>query len=131
MVGGYTVKHIDEMEAIYHGSFKRAAAELGVESFGMQVFDMPPNFSDYPEHDHAQDGQEEVYVVLRGAAEIEGDGQRSPLDADTAHLPSRVRHRPRCVSLDPSRDRGLHSGAGRAGAMAVASAARGRATSAD
>lgn len=47
-MGGYTVRQIDEMQAINNGFSRRAAAELGVESFGMQVFDMPPNFSDYP-----------------------------------------------------------------------------------
>ncbi|HET9720513.1 MAG TPA: cupin domain-containing protein [Solirubrobacteraceae bacterium] len=76
----YSVKCIDEMEAIFHGSFKRAGAELGVEAFGMQVFDMPPGFSDYPEHDHAEDGQEEVYLVLGGTAELEVDGQRLQLN---------------------------------------------------
>jgi mannose-6-phosphate isomerase-like protein (cupin superfamily) len=81
-MSGYTVKPIDEMEAIFHGSFKRAGAELGVESFGMQVFDMPPAFSDYPEHDHADDGQEEVYVVLRGAGEFEIDGERVAVDPE-------------------------------------------------
>ena len=81
-MSGYTVKPIDEMEAIFHGSFKRAAAELGVESFGMQVFDIPPGFSDYPEHDHSEDGQEEVYVMLRGTAELEVDGQRVTLDPE-------------------------------------------------
>jgi uncharacterized cupin superfamily protein len=81
-MSGCTVRRIDEMEAILHGSFKRAAAELGVESFGMQVFDIPPGFSDYPEHDHSDDGQEEVYVMLRGTAELEVDGQRVTLDQD-------------------------------------------------
>ena len=80
----YAVKRIDEMEAVYSGAFKRARAELGVESFGMQVLDMPAEMGDrYPEHDHGQDGQEEVYVVLRGAGEIEIEGERHPLDTDT------------------------------------------------
>lgn len=76
------VKRIDEMEAIYRGSFKRARAELGVESFGMQVIDLPPGFEGYPEHDHAEDGQEEVYTTLRGEGEIEIDGERFPLDPE-------------------------------------------------
>ncbi len=79
----YTVKKIDDMEAIYAGSFKRARAELGVESFGMQVMDLPPNLDQYPEHDHFEDGQEEVYLVLRGAAEIEIEGERFQLDPGT------------------------------------------------
>ena len=79
----YAVKRIDEMEAVYGGAFKRARAELGVESFGMQIIDMPANFEGYPEHDHGEDGQEEVYLALRGGGEIEVDGERHPLDGET------------------------------------------------
>jgi mannose-6-phosphate isomerase-like protein (cupin superfamily) len=81
-MSGYAVKKIDEMEAIYGGAFKRARAELGVESFGMQIIDMPPNFENYPEHDHEQDGQEEVYLTLSGSGEIDIAGERFPLDSD-------------------------------------------------
>lgn len=77
-----TVKRIDEMEAVFRGAFKRARAELGVESFGIQVLDMPANLEQYPEHDHAESGQEEVFVVLRGGGEIEVDGERHPINAD-------------------------------------------------
>ena len=79
----YTVKRIDDMEAVYRGSFKRARAELGVSSFGMQVIDMPAGVTQYPEHDHAGDGQEEVYIALRGGGEIEIEGDRHSLDPDT------------------------------------------------
>jgi hypothetical protein len=78
----YAVKKIDDMEAVYLGAFKRARAELGVESFGLQVIDMPPNFDNYPEHDHSEDGQEEVFMALRGGGEIEIDGERFPLDPE-------------------------------------------------
>ncbi len=78
----YAVKKIDEMEAVYGGAFKRVRAELGVEAFGMQIIDLPPNFEGYPEHDHAGDGQEEVFFALRGGAEIEIAGERFPLDGD-------------------------------------------------
>jgi mannose-6-phosphate isomerase-like protein (cupin superfamily) len=78
----YAVKRIDEMEAVYLGAFKRVRAELGVESFGMSIIDLPPNFERYPEHDHSGDGQEEVFLALRGSGEIEIDGERFPLDAD-------------------------------------------------
>ncbi len=78
----HAVKKIDEMEAVFGGGFKRARAELGVESFGMQIIDMPPNYENYPEHDHGEDGQEEVYVTLRGSGEIEIEGERFPLDED-------------------------------------------------
>jgi mannose-6-phosphate isomerase-like protein (cupin superfamily) len=82
-MGDYTAKRIDDMEAIYGGGFKRARAELGVEAFGMQVIEMPPNFENYPEHDHAETGQEEVYIVMRGSAEVEVDGERVPIDEET------------------------------------------------
>ena len=78
-----TTKRIDEMEAVFGGAFKRARAELGVEAFGIQVMDLPPNFDQYPEHDHAESGQEEVFVVMRGSGEIEVDGERLPLDTET------------------------------------------------
>jgi mannose-6-phosphate isomerase-like protein (cupin superfamily) len=79
----YTAKRIDDMEGIYLGAFKRARAELGVESFGMQVIDLPPNVDGHPEHDHAESGQEEVFLALRGSGEIEIDGDRVPLDTET------------------------------------------------
>jgi mannose-6-phosphate isomerase-like protein (cupin superfamily) len=79
-VRGYRVKRIDDM-ASAHGIVKLAGAELGVKSFGLQVLDIPAGFGGYPEHDHAEDGQEEVYVVLRGSAEFEVDGERVALDS--------------------------------------------------
>jgi mannose-6-phosphate isomerase-like protein (cupin superfamily) len=79
-MSSYAVKNIDEMEAVFRGAFKRARAELGVESFGFQVIDMPPNYENYPEHDHTHDNQEEVFLVMRGGGEIEIEGERFPLD---------------------------------------------------
>jgi hypothetical protein len=81
-VGDYAVKRIDDMDAALFGSFKRARAELGVESFGMQVIDLPPSFADYPSHDHTHDEQEEVFLALRGSGELEVDGERMALDED-------------------------------------------------
>jgi mannose-6-phosphate isomerase-like protein (cupin superfamily) len=79
----YTAKNIDDMEAAFGGALKKVRAELGVASFGMQVVDLPPNYTDYPEHDHEGDGQEEVYSVLRGSGEIDVEGERIPLTSDT------------------------------------------------
>jgi len=77
---GFTLKPIDGMCAIHDGAVKLAGAELGVESFGIQILDLPASFSHYPEHDHASDGQEEVYLVLRGTGEFELDGERVTID---------------------------------------------------
>ena len=73
-------------------TFRRAGRELGVTCVGMSVIDMPPGTTAYPAHDHAsggpgnppahQLGQEEVYVALRGWADVEVDGHRHRLDAD-------------------------------------------------
>jgi len=82
-MSGYSVKRIDEMETAYGGSMRLARAALGVASFGVQIEEFPPNFDQYPEHNHSEDGQEEVYMVLRGSAEIEIDGGRIPLDPET------------------------------------------------
>ena len=79
----YSVKRIDEMEAVVFGSFKRARAELGVESFGMQVIDIPPKATQHPEHDHQSDGQEEVFIVLSGAATMVIDGEEHSAPAGT------------------------------------------------
>ena len=78
---GFTVKRIDELQSIHHGMVKLAGAELGVESFGLQVLDFPPGFEHYPEHDHAEDGQEEVYVVLEGSCDLEAAGERLSMGA--------------------------------------------------
>jgi uncharacterized cupin superfamily protein len=79
----YTAKKIDELEGAFRGTFKRARAELGVEAFGMQVMDLPPNLTQFPAHDHSHSGQEEVYLVLRGRCELEVEGERIALDPDT------------------------------------------------
>jgi mannose-6-phosphate isomerase-like protein (cupin superfamily) len=78
----YTAKQISEMETAFGGGMKKARAELGVASFGMQIMDFPPNYGDYPEHDHATDGQEEVYSVMRGSGEIDVEGERIALHPD-------------------------------------------------
>jgi len=82
-MSGYSVKRIDEMDTAFGGGMRLARASLGVESFGMQIVDFPANFDKYPEHSHSEDGQEEVYVVLRGNAEIEVEGERIELDPET------------------------------------------------
>jgi mannose-6-phosphate isomerase-like protein (cupin superfamily) len=80
---GYAIKDIDEMEGTYRGAFKLARAELGVEAFGLQVLDLPPNLDQFPTHDHGEDGQQEVYVPLSGSGEIEIEGERHPLQPGT------------------------------------------------
>ncbi len=94
----YTAKRIDDMEAGYGGGFVKARAELGVTAFGMQVIQLPPNFTDYPEHDHAESGQEEVFLAIGGSGWIDIEGERVELDSETL------------VRVGPASKRKVHSG---------------------
>jgi quercetin dioxygenase-like cupin family protein len=76
----YTAKHLKDMQAGFGGGFVKVRAELGVSSFGVQVIRMPAGYADYPEHDHAGDGQEEVYTTLTGSGSIEIEGDRLELE---------------------------------------------------
>jgi len=82
-----TIKRLDEMESFYDGLVTRARAELGVTSWGMQVFDLPPHFDQYPNHHHGDGagdpGQEEVYIPLSGAATLVADGSEFDLRPGT------------------------------------------------
>jgi quercetin dioxygenase-like cupin family protein len=75
-----TIKKIEDFEATYGGGFKLVRHGLGVQSFGIQVIDMPANVDQYPEHDHSEDGQEEVYTVLEGSATLQADGEEFRLE---------------------------------------------------
>ena len=59
--------------------FHMAARELGVTAWGMSVLEIDAGCTGYPEHDHERDGQEEVYVVLRGDGTIQATGDEIPL----------------------------------------------------
>jgi quercetin dioxygenase-like cupin family protein len=79
-MNGITVKKIEEIEA-YGGPhaipgirFRPARDALGVSSWGMSVLELDPHVSGYPEHDHGNDGHEEVYLVLRGSIVLQAGG---------------------------------------------------------
>ncbi len=83
------VKRIEEID-FYEGPnaipgirFHPAARSLGVTAWGMNVIEIEPGCSGYPEHDHARDGQEEVYVVLRGSATLAAGDERIALGPGT------------------------------------------------
>lgn len=81
-MSSYTVKNVKDMEAAFGGGFVKVRAELGVTSFGMQVIRMPAGYEDYPLHDHAESGQEEVFVTLKGSGRIEIDGESIEMKPD-------------------------------------------------
>lgn len=80
----YTVKRFNEMDALRGGALVRVRASLGASAFGMQLLQMPPNATYYPEHDHNHDGQEEVYIVIEGSGEVDVDGERISIEKDLA-----------------------------------------------
>jgi uncharacterized cupin superfamily protein len=82
-----TIKRLGEFE-FYQGPHMRegihfcyAGKGLGVTAWGMNVLELGPHCASYPEHDHLKDGQEEVYVVLKGVARLRAGDQEERLEA--------------------------------------------------
>ena len=83
-----TVMHIEEFESAHtpgvpDGVFRFAGKSLGVRAWGMNALTLPPGWDRYPEHDHGDDGHEEVYVILRGAATLHVGPHRFELTQGT------------------------------------------------
>ena len=78
-----TVKTLDDFDGAFGGAMKLVRHGLGVQSFGLQVIDFPPNADQYPEHDHAHDSQEEVYFVIDGVATLQAGGEEHELRPGT------------------------------------------------
>ena len=70
---GYKMCDTDDVEAV-NGVFRPIRRALGVTAFGINQEELPPNGDAYPDHDHAEDGQEEVFYVLAGAGKMVVDG---------------------------------------------------------
>ena len=66
---GYTMCDAEEVGAM-RGVFRPIRRALGVTAFGINQEELPPNGDAYPDHDHAEDGQEEVFYVLAGAGKV-------------------------------------------------------------
>jgi uncharacterized cupin superfamily protein len=75
-----SIKRVADFDSPNGGGFCRARASLGVTSFGMQVENFPAHFEHFPEHDHASDGQEEVYTALSGSAVLHAGGEHHRLE---------------------------------------------------
>ncbi len=67
-----TIKKLDEMER-YTGPFQKgqdvffAGKSLGLSKLGMNAARLPPHWEHYPEHDHAEDNEEDYTLHLRAA----------------------------------------------------------------
>jgi quercetin dioxygenase-like cupin family protein len=76
---GYSVVNIDEIEGAGPGGAVRfVRRELGVQAFGINWFELPPNAEGH-EHNESRSGQEEVSVVVSGAGHWRVDGDEVPV----------------------------------------------------
>jgi quercetin dioxygenase-like cupin family protein len=85
MPDGYTIKHRDEfevMEGSGDATWRLARKALGTSSFGFNLVELALG-GQIPEHDEAESGQDEVYVVLEGEATLRIGGEDHPAPAGT------------------------------------------------
>jgi quercetin dioxygenase-like cupin family protein len=57
-----------------NGVFRGLSAPLGVGTFKVNRLELPPG-GEGPEHDHASNGEEEVYAVVGGSGTVVVDGE--------------------------------------------------------
>src|SRR2546423_11954051 len=76
---GYSRVNVHEIEPAGPGGAVRfVRRELGVEAFGINWFELPPNFGGRS-HDERDSGQEEVNVIVRGSGTYAIDGEEVPV----------------------------------------------------
>jgi uncharacterized cupin superfamily protein len=80
---GYSIVNVNDLEAAGPGGAVRfVRRELGLEAFGLNWFELPPNAEGH-EHDERNSGQEEVNVIIRGSGVYRVDGEDVPFTAGT------------------------------------------------
>ena len=85
MPDGYTIKHRDEfevMEGSGDATWRLARKALGTSSFGFNLVEIGPG-GQIPEHDEAESGQHELYVILDGEATLRISGEDHAAPAGT------------------------------------------------
>ncbi|GGK80984.1 cupin [Haloarcula sebkhae] len=70
---------------------------LDCEQVGVTVLDCDAGWTGKP-HDHADEGHEEVYILVEGTATVEVDGEDVSLEAGDA------------IKLPPEAERTIHNG---------------------
>jgi uncharacterized cupin superfamily protein len=80
---GYSIVKVGEIDREGPGNAVRfVRRRLGVEAFGINWFELPPNVAGH-EHDETGSGQEEVNVVVRGSGVYRVEGEEIPVEAGT------------------------------------------------
>ena len=88
---------VDELPQLWDGFAKLVRTGLDITAFGVQIMDLPPDYTT-SSHDESDTGQQELYVALRGSGAVVAGAERLPLDSE--HL----------VRVDAGVDRVLTSG---------------------
>jgi mannose-6-phosphate isomerase-like protein (cupin superfamily) len=78
----YTKVDSDSVDPV-GGGLRFLRDPLSCDNLGVSVLDCDPGWEGKP-HDHAGDGQEEVYVLVEGAATMTVEGEAVSLDAGDA-----------------------------------------------
>ncbi|MDX6491160.1 MAG: hypothetical protein QOD43_1405 [Gaiellaceae bacterium] len=90
---GYSIVQVEEIDPAGPGGVVRfVRRELGVEAFGINWFELPPNATGN-EHDEGETGQEEVNVIIRGSGAYWVDGKEVSVREGT------------CLRFDPETTR--------------------------
>ncbi|HVQ57911.1 MAG TPA: cupin domain-containing protein [Solirubrobacterales bacterium] len=85
MAASYAIKHRDEferMEGSGESTWLLARKACGTTAFGYNLVEIGPG-GQIPEHDEAESGQVELYVILEGEATMRLDGEEHPAPAGT------------------------------------------------
>jgi quercetin dioxygenase-like cupin family protein len=85
MADNYSIKNRDQferMEGSGDSTWLLARKALGTRVFGYNLVEIAPG-GQIPEHDEAQSGQVELYVILEGNAIMRLDGEDHPAPAGT------------------------------------------------
>jgi quercetin dioxygenase-like cupin family protein len=81
---GVTIRRREDLERT--GNWLLVRRSLGVDSFGINLVEIPPG-ERIPEHDETGRDQEEIFLVLEGSPSLVVDGREIEAPAGTfAHL---------------------------------------------
>ena len=80
-MAGFTIVHMDDFERPFP-KWALARKSIGLQSFGMNIVELPPGES-IPEHTEVDRDQEEVFITLSGDAVLVVDGEEHPAPTGT------------------------------------------------
>jgi hypothetical protein len=78
---GIAASAIDDLPQIWDGFAKLVRTGLDISAFGVQIMDLPPDYTT-SSHNESDTGQQELYVALGGSGAVVAGEQRLPLDGE-------------------------------------------------